>query len=325
MPASQSDNGKAFEYACACSIAACVRNWGITVGIVENEPFHTAQRSYCNSTDQMRASFDAASEAAVHSLFYLEPRLTCGDALQLELQSDAAGMRGDVRDVLCRNVGGAWEIGLSCKHNNDAVKHSRLSATIDFGADWFGKSCSPQYFDEVGPVFEALQGMRSDALAKGGPVPEWNTLSDKEANFYVPVLNAFVAELKRLNASNPDEIPASLVRYLIGERDFYKVASDDSSRLTRITAFNFDGSLFRSAKGKKSTAPSRKLKLPTKILWAGLLPGSTNKVEVHCDEGWAMSMRIHNASSRIEPSLKFDVRLVGQPAALYTEVVHWDA
>ena len=43
-----------------------------------------------------------------------------------------------------------------------------------------------------------------------------------------------------------------------------------------------------------------------------------------CDEGWTISMRIHNASSRIEPSLKFDVQLVSLPSSIYAQMEPWD-
>lgn len=35
-------------------------------------------------------------------------------------------------------------------------------------------------------------------------------------------------------------------------------------------------------------------------------------------------MRIHNASSRVEPSLKFDVQLVSFPSSLFTQTEPWD-
>ena len=36
-----------------------------------------------------------------------------------------------------------------------------------------------------------------------------------------------------------------------------------------------------------------------------------------------MSFRIHNASSKVEPSLKFDINLIGQPQALYSHHINW--
>ncbi len=48
-----------------------------------------------------------------------------------------------------------------------------------------------------------------------------------------------------------------------------------------------------------------------------------SKAEVVCDEGWQISMRIHSASSRVEPSLKFDVRLVSFPSSVFTQTEPW--
>ena len=39
---------------------------------------------------------------------------------------------------------------------------------------------------------------------------------------------------------------------------------------------------------------------------------------VSLNEGWQISFRIHNASSRVEPSLKFDINLVSAPHSLFT-------
>lgn len=60
------------------------------------------------------------------------------DELELKIQSDDKGKKGDVRDVLIIRQGIEGEIGLSVKHNYFAVKHSRLSENLDFGNKWYG-------------------------------------------------------------------------------------------------------------------------------------------------------------------------------------------
>jgi hypothetical protein len=45
---------------------------------------------------------------------------------------------------------------------------------------------------------------------------------------------------------------------------------------------------------------------------------STTTLLVSLNEGWQISFRIHNASSRVEPSLKFDINLVSAPHTLFT-------
>ena len=37
------------------------------------------------------------------------------------------------------------------------------------------------------------------------------------------------------------------------------------------------------------------------------------------DEGWQISFRIHNASLKLETSLKFDINLIGNPPILFTQ------
>ena len=64
----------------------------------------------------------------------LEPRMAevDSDELTLEFQKDGQGVKGDVRDIVIKRKNIEWEIGLSIKHNHDAVKHSRLSHKLDF-------------------------------------------------------------------------------------------------------------------------------------------------------------------------------------------------
>jgi hypothetical protein len=75
-----------------------------------------------------------------------------------------------------------------------------------------------------------------------------------------------------------------------------------------------------------NNTPSRvpRLPLPTRILDISFRDHSTNTVIVTCNHGWSINMRIHNASSRIESSLKFDVKLEGMPPELYTAFEPWD-
>jgi len=56
----------------------------------------------------------------------------------------------------------------------------------------------------------------------------------------------------------------------------------------------------------------------------GFKHGSRNKVLVAWDNGWTISLRIQNARTKVEPSLKFDVQLVGAPPLLYSHFESWD-
>ncbi|HHF1859720.1 TPA: HaeIII family restriction endonuclease, partial [Haemophilus influenzae] len=53
-------------------------------------------------------------------------------------------------------------------------------------------------------------------------------------------------------------------------------------------------------------------------------PNSKNTVELYLDKGWQFSFRIHNASTIIEPSLKFDIKLIGIPATIICLEAPWE-
>lgn len=167
------------------------------------------------------------------------------DQLDLKIQPDSEGESGDVRDILIirRNI--QWEIGLSIKHNHFAVKHSRLAKTLDFGEKWFGVKCSDQYWKDINPIFTYLEDEKKKSS-------KWSDLPDKENDVYIPLLQAFVDELKRSNYANPD-IPKKMVEYLLGEFDFYKVISVDNKRMTQINTFNMHGTLNKPGKRKPRT------------------------------------------------------------------------
>ena len=237
------------------------------------------------------------------------------DKLGLLVQQDSQGEKGDVRDIIIirRNV--KWEIGLSLKHNHYAVKHSRLSRTIDFGEKWFNMPCSQQYWDEVNPLFDYL-----DKEKKKGT--NWRELPDKENDIYVPLLNAFKDEVKRCYELN-SEVPRRMVEYLLGEYDFYKVVSVDSKNITQIFTFNLRGTLNQSSKTTDPTTIIPVVNLPTRIIDIDFKPGKNNTIEMFMDEGWQFSFRIHNASTIVEPSLKFDIQIVGMPTTIITINCIW--
>lgn len=325
MALSNTEYGKAYEYACLIAIREHL--FGKTNGditIQESDALQTAKTAFEKAENEGLADkLVKAANAAARVIIRLEPQLEYGNgSLNLVIQTDAQGIAGDVRDVVCVRRANEWEIGISCKHNHHAVKHSRLSATIDFGQEWVGVPCSQQYFDAVVPLFNELRDIRTNAVENGEPLPLWNDIPDKAERYYVPVLNAFLTELKRLADNNPD-VPSKLIEYLLGRYDFYKVITDDRHKTTRVEAINIAGNLNKSANGHRSIVDVAKLKLPTRFYHMGFVPDSDNKVEIVCDEGWTLTMRIHNASSKVEPSLKFDVQLVSLPSSIHAQVEPW--
>ncbi len=321
----QTANGKAFEYACVLGLyneLSAIQK----IEIEDSPQLKTASSLYESMDEIMQATLDKAAIAAVRVIRRLEPQLwepNGNEPLYLSIQPDSAGIAGDVRDVLCLRKQNGWQIGFSCKHNHHAVKHSRLSDTIDFGKEWLNIPCSSEYFDKVVPLFSELRKIRDESKATGTPTL-WEEIENKADRYYKPILQAFMDELKKIDAENKGAVPESLIRYLLGRYDFYKVITDDRNRTTRVEAINIAGTLNANSGKEKAITKVPVLKMPSQFYHIDFKNDSDNTIEVVCDEGWQISMRIHNASSRVEPSLKFDVQLVSFPSSLFTQTEPWD-
>jgi HaeIII restriction endonuclease len=120
----------------------------------------------------------------------------------------------------------------------------------------------------------------------------------------------------RLDAENTGVIAQKLIEYLIGNQDFYKVIKRNNK--VEIQAYNLHGTLNLPYETKKPKAKVPRLKLPNRLIEIVYQENSKITLLVTLNEGWQISFRIHNASSRIEPSLKFDINLVSAPHSLFT-------
>lgn len=316
MSRKSNDQGRAFEFITLIILEKEISKVRDTI-IIKNSSYDATKRAWESIDEGLQVDLKKAAIAAVESIFDLEPMILedGNDKLELLVQQDSQGEKGDVRDILIvrRNV--KWEIGLSLKHNHFAVKHSRLSKTIDFGKKWFSIPCSQKYWDEVNPLFDYLAKEKTKGT-------KWHELPDKENDVYVPLLNSFKDEVERSYESNP-ELPKRMVEYLLGEYDFYKVVSVDARKITQIFTFNLRGTLNQAS---KTTQPETEIpiaKLPTRIIKIDFKPKKKNTIEMFMDEGWQFSFRIHNASSKVEPSLKFDVQIVGMPTTIITINCMW--
>lgn len=294
--ASQVQNGKAFEWAVA--YAAKQR---LGVEIDDNEETRLAYACFNELSDAKQRTFRTCAEKAVAYVVDVE-KLRPDRAGGIMLSQDSAGARGDVRDVIL-NLNGR-EIGISCKTNHEAFKHSRLSGKIDFVQRWgLGAGCSEEYWAEVRPIFSELAALRKQSSAQ----KKWSALGDYQARYYIPVLAAWKTELLRVAGGDDAEsklAATALCRYVIGEIDFWKVISRPDQ--VRLYAFNTQKSL-----------ATNKTVLPNRILGIDNHDGSQYSLTVRMNEGYQFNFRLHNASSRVEASLKFDVQSEGLPSHIH--------
>jgi len=306
--------GKSFEYALLIQFEEKLKD-KTNVEVMRNSAFTVAKDCFGAVSASERSEYLLSASFAVNFLMEIEPRLSndlgAKDILQLEILTDHHGKSGDVRDVLAIRALQKWEIGVSAKNNHKAVKHSRLSAIIDFGEKWLGIPVSKKYFDVVRPVFKSLNKLRIDS----GKKKKWSELGDYHLTVYKPILTAFVEELKKLYKKEPEKVSANLIKYLVGTEDFYKVIKSKNG--VEIHAYNMNGTLNLPFKDVAPKYITPKIILPNKIESIGFKNNSTTTVLVTLNNGWGLSFRIHNASSRVEPSLKFDINLTDSPKNLF--------
>lgn len=318
MPMPQGDqvkNGKAFEYSLAYQYYIYLKSLGKNVCLVDNNALAVAHGFYNTFSESKKHEFDFAASQTIDTMLRIEPGLISQkdtkDTLLIELQNDAEGISGDVRDVVFRRIKPSWEIGFSAKNNNDAVKHSRLSHVLDFGKEWIGTPCSAQYWEDIRPIFSYLKEHRGETFSSLG--------NYKVRKVYIPLLTAFREELMRIYHRD-EQVPEKLIRYLIGNHAFYKIIKDDNRNLVVVKAFNINDCLNSTVNGVKSQYKTPAIIFPTRIVEFDFKTGAEdNTLDMIMDGGWEVSFRIHNASSKIETSLKFDIRLLGNPPVLFTQ------
>lgn len=322
MSGLQVKNGKAFEYALAKQYYDYLKNAGVNTELLENDAIAVARNYYNEFPPNEKKRFDDSAFATISTMIRIEPGLTYpngrGNVLKISLSVDNEGADGDVRDVIFKREAPLWEIGFSAKNNNDAVKHSRLSSVLDFGYSWVNVPCSPDYWEEIKPIFNYLEEKKNQGMA-------WSDLGrDKVDLVYIPLLKAFRKELLNISEHN-DNIPQKLVQYLIGRHSFYKIIKDDLNNLVIVKAFNIEGGLNKGFGGFYSKYKVPHINLPTRIVEFDFMRGREDTtLDMILDGGWEISFRIHNASTKVESSLKFDIQLLGNPPILFTQHLFQD-
>ena len=309
--------GKAYEYACILALIDKVEQFR-EIEIGENNSVIIARQRYESVDDDMRTDMLLSAKAGIEAIINMEPRITEDgkDLLTVTLQPDtAATKKGDIRDVLIIRRSIKWEIGISVKHNHSALKHSRISPHIDFGKDWMGVPCSHNYFDNINKVFKKLEKAKTENK-------KWSEIRNKEDDAYIPLLQAFMDEFTSLQKSH--NVTSKLVKYLIGSngRDYYKLIHHNNHTAT-IVPFNLYGTLNLSAANQKPQIEIPPINLPNRIIELSFKEKSKTTIVLTMNKGWSISMRLHNASSRVEMSLKFDIQLQSKPEDLFYLDVKW--
>lgn len=350
-------NGKAFEYSSLIALYNELSRSGWEkdqVEIVEDKNYRNIERAYqvadaddeCDDVEEtendvlvietVENSFEKAARVAAAYLRMTEPIISQPEGLHAVLSAmpDSAGVKGDVRDV-CFTVYKdkqktelVKELGISCKNNHEAVKHPRITEDPDFAKEWTnGKfSCSKDFMDRMAEIQRVIEGYQEKYTT-------WSQVEDKMDTVYLPIVTAFVKELRRLGmvSENSDdrqrksasEFSRLFFEYMFGTRDFYKFIKDDKAKATKVFPYNMHGSLMKTYKGVKNQQAVPCVTMPEEMVEVRIKPKSKTTLEVYFDQ-WIISMRLHNADSSIKKtSLKFDVQIKAQPKKVMGSILPW--
>ncbi|GAA7998030.1 hypothetical protein HpMS54_08520 [Helicobacter pylori] len=315
MSDKSNNQGRAYEYAWCLALEQKLSVFKKVI-VDKQNGFNACYRAYESLEKSLQERYLESTKQGVLLLLDCEPLLSevigsSQNEITLSLQKDKLGEIGDVRDILI--YFDRFCIGLSIKHNHDALKHSRLSKNLDFGEKWLGVGVSQNYKDTIKPLFERLENAKKEGML-------WRNFPNKEQEIYAPLLQAFKKEVLRIDGNKKNKVPQKMVEYLLGKYDFYKAILLEREQKTKLEAYHFHNTLNRSVKNKpKRIIPLSKL--PTRMIYFDFKPKSFNTLELVLDEGWSFSLRIHNASSRVEPSLKFDIKLLSKPESVAVFIV----
>ncbi len=89
-----------------------------------------------------------------------------------------------------------------------------------------------------------------------------------------------------------------------------------------IHAYNLNGTLNLPFKNIFPKYKTPKVPLPTEIVDISFKENSNTTVIVVMNNDWTLSFRIHNASTRVESSLKFDINLLKSPKKLFKNTLN---
>ncbi|WP_441738671.1 HaeIII family restriction endonuclease [Helicobacter pylori] len=315
MSDKSNNQGRAYEYAWYLALEQKLSVFKKVI-VDKQNGFNACYRAYESLEKSLQERYLESAKQGVLLLLDCEPLLSevigsSQNEITLSLQKDKLGEIGDIRDILI--YFDRFCIGLSIKHNHDAIKHSRLSKDLDFGEKWLGVRVSQNYKDTIKPLFEKLENAKKEGML-------WRDFPNKEQEIYAPLLQAFKKEVLRIDENKKNKVPQKMVEYLLGKYDFYKAILLEREQKTKLEAYHFHNTLNRSVKNKpKRIIPLSKL--PTRMIYFDFKPKSFNTLELVLDEGWSFSLRIHNASSRVEPSLKFDIKLLSKPESVAVFIV----
>lgn len=254
-----------------------------------------------------RKLYSLSAWATIELMFEKELNIdlqTC-DVFRIYIKADECYEVEDVCFIVIEFDDIVWEIGFSINYKPALVKHYRLSKDVDLGEKLYGVKYTQQYWDETNPVFSFL----AEEKVKGTYFRDIGSIEEK---IYVPLLNAFMKEIKAAIVKDAC-VPRRFVERMLSKYGFYNVISLDSQRVMAIQSYNIFSIFNKTNQVEEPKVLMSNIELPKELLYIGFKKSSKNTILICFDNGWQFSFRIHNAEDKVNTSLKFDIQIVGMP------------
>lgn len=272
--------GRALEYAIVEEI---IRNLPSNQVTLSSRTLQDQQRDYSKYISLPENLITRYQKGAICLLGWLETEFSISQHLiEIDRLPDKSSNQGDVTDI--RISSNSFCINLSIKHNHQALKHQRPASTAQHCGYTKASLEDINFRKNYHQIIQNFMGLYR----------EYNLFRDLEQSaifefLYTPICLLVSESISTLcqSALNANH----LFTFLTGNTDFYKVILPAQQDCIKIQKF---------------------IHIPP--VESVLAASDRNYVYLEFSNGWDMALRLHTASSRIQPnpSLKFDT----QPAKI---------
>jgi HaeIII restriction endonuclease len=273
--------GRALEYAIVEEI---VRNLPSDQVTLSSRTLQDQQRDYPKYISLPENLITHYQRGAICLLGWLETEFSISKhVIEIDRLPDQSSNQGDVTDI--RIYSNSFCVNLSIKHNHQALKHQRPASTAQHCG--YPKA-NPEDIDFRQKYSQIIQNFMK--ISRG-----YKLFRDLEASEIFDFLYTPICLLVSESISNLCQATSKanhLFTFLTGNTDFYKVILPAQQDFIRIQEF---------------------IHIPP--VESVVAASDRNYVYLNFSNSWDLALRLHTASSRIQPnpSLKFDT----QPAKIY--------
>lgn len=293
-------NGRSFEAITFYNLASEIKSHSLPCTITERA--YESHLKDCESFNLLSQESDAKSKKLYNDYIkhshliidwvFKQFNLYDSTSILIDKLPDKAGEFGDITDIrIIKNKN--CIINLSLKNNSDSIKHSRITQL----PTWVGFAKDSNEFSSYSNQLNSIWNEIKNEVATYNSsssikISKFNQLDNIRKNYKEDsILNPFYNLIESFFSdycTSSDQCNM-LFRYLVGIYDFYKI-------INRPKCFDIFSFINISS--------------PTNVSFART---SNDYLLLSFNNGWDLSIRLHNGDNKLSPSLKCDVKIYNSP------------